>query len=414
LITLGSFGDLHPYLAMGRAIVRGGGRATVATHQQYRAQVEAAGLTFAAIPPSEAEMPMDEAWAIRANAPVRGIEFVVKSMVLPHFEALERRIFEIAPGHDLLVSHFLAMAAPAVAEVLGVPWLSCAYSPATLFSAYDPPALGVLPFLPSLKRLGPKALRSLYRGLAVPSQGWFGKLHEQRARLGLAALETNPLFQYFSPRGTLALFPEKFATPQPDWPPHTVQVGFPLHDEPGAQVSTAARTFCEAGSPPIVCTLGTSVSLMKTQFFDVARAAVTRLGRRAIFVIGPNPPPEYASLRADERVFVTRYEPYPDLFARAHVIVHQGGINTTARALASDRPQVVVPFANDQLDNAARVARMGAGVNLPARKLSTSRLAAAIRRSVGLRAPEGLSQVSGFDERLFAAVTGIAMGAVAL
>ena len=49
------------------------------------------------------------------------------------------------------------------------------------------------------------------------------------------------------------------------------------------------------------------------------------------------------------------------MFARAAAIVHQGGIGTTAQALASGHPSLVVPFAHDQFDNAERVARLGVG-----------------------------------------------------
>jgi spore coat polysaccharide biosynthesis predicted glycosyltransferase SpsG len=44
---------------------------------------------------------------------------------------------------------------------------------------------------------------------------------------------------------------------------------------------------------------------------------------------------------------------------RASVVVHQGGIGTTAEALRSGRPMLVVPFAHDQYDNAERVRRLG-------------------------------------------------------
>jgi len=43
--------------------------------------------------------------------------------------------------------------------------------------------------------------------------------------------------------------------------------------------------------------------------------------------------------------------------------VHHGGIGTTAQAMRSGRPMLVVPFSHDQFDNGARVKRLGiAGV----------------------------------------------------
>jgi UDP:flavonoid glycosyltransferase YjiC (YdhE family) len=43
------------------------------------------------------------------------------------------------------------------------------------------------------------------------------------------------------------------------------------------------------------------------------------------------------------------------------MIVHQGGIGTTAEALRSGRPMLVVPFSHDQFDNAERCGRIGVG-----------------------------------------------------
>ncbi len=46
---------------------------------------------------------------------------------------------------------------------------------------------------------------------------------------------------------------------------------------------------------------------------------------------------------------------------RAAAFVHHGGIGTTAQALAAGVPQLVVPLAHDQPDNAVRVRRLGVG-----------------------------------------------------
>jgi len=56
------------------------------------------------------------------------------------------------------------------------------------------------------------------------------------------------------------------------------------------------------------------------------------------------------------------------------------GIGTTAQALRSGRPTVLVPYSHDQPDNAARVARIGAGVVVPRARLTEAALAAALDR----------------------------------
>jgi UDP:flavonoid glycosyltransferase YjiC (YdhE family) len=47
------------------------------------------------------------------------------------------------------------------------------------------------------------------------------------------------------------------------------------------------------------------------------------------------------------------------------LLVHHGGIGTTARALDAGVPQVIIPQRFDQPDNAARCERLGVGSVLP-------------------------------------------------
>lgn len=69
-------------------------------------------------------------------------------------------------------------------------------------------------------------------------------------------------------------------------------------------------------------------------------------------------------------VYVCPYAPHSLVFPRAALIVHQGGIGTLAQALRSGRPQMIVPFFADQLDNAARAERLGAARSLPPERYS--------------------------------------------
>jgi rhamnosyltransferase subunit B len=56
-------------------------------------------------------------------------------------------------------------------------------------------------------------------------------------------------------------------------------------------------------------------------------------------------------------------------------------MGTTAQALRSGRPGVIVPFAMDQFDNARRSRLVGASITLRRRGLTSERLAAALARA---------------------------------
>src|SRR5207249_10337227 len=85
-------------------------------------------------------------------------------------------------------------------------------------------------------------------------------------------------------------------------------------------------------------------------------------------------------LAAGPKTITLDYAPYADLFSRAAVIVHHGGIGTTGLAMRSGRPMLVMPRAWDQPDNAARVARLGIARVLPWHRYTTSRVADELRQ----------------------------------
>jgi rhamnosyltransferase subunit B len=82
-------------------------------------------------------------------------------------------------------------------------------------------------------------------------------------------------------------------------------------------------------------------------------------------------------------IFWQDYVPLRRLLPQVAALVHHGGIGTTAEALRAGTPQLVVPLAHDQFDNAARVAALGVGAGLHAARLSEERLVRALRGIVG-------------------------------
>ena len=70
------------------------------------------------------------------------------------------------------------------------------------------------------------------------------------------------------------------------------------------------------------------------------------------------------------------YAPYSELFPRAAAIVHQGGVGTTAQAMRSGRPMLVMPYSHDQPDNAERLKRLGIARSISRHRYNPARAAA--------------------------------------
>ncbi len=242
----------------------------------------------------------------------------------------------------------------------GIPWASAHITPLVFGSAYDPPALPVIPDLsPHLRFLGPWFWRPLRQSLSRATRSWASPLDRLRSEIGLPPVTDNPLVDGHSPALVLALFSKLLADRQPDWPPQTIQTGFPFYDRDGEQ-----RTRVAPRAGPVPGRRPAAHRVHARRDGGHGRRAILRdqhrrrakLGRRAVIVgiPGPNRP---APLPHGVAAF--EYAPFSELFPRAAALVHAGGIGTTGLAMRSGRPMLVVPHAHDQPDNAQRLTRLG-------------------------------------------------------
>ncbi len=381
LTTLGSLGDLHPYVAIALGLRERGHEAVVATSACYRQKIEALGLGFRALRP-DSDWVADPGAMRRFMALRTGTVRVVTEKLFPVLRECYDDTLAAAEGADLLVSHPLSVyATRLVAEKTGIAWASTMTAPLGFFSAHDP---SVFPLFPGLSKqwrfLGPAFWGALFwagrRGARFLAKPWY----RLRAELGLPPTrEGNPLSDSHSPLLVLALFSKWLADKQPDWPPQTVLTGFPLYDRDGeGGLPPALVRFLEDGPPPVVFTLGASAAVVAGPFYEQSVAAMRRLGGRAVFVTGKGPAHLVGPLPAG--TMAVRYAPFSLLFPRAAAIVHHGGIGTTGLAMRSGRPMLVVPFSHDNPDNAERVRRLGIARTVSRERCSAASLAAELRR----------------------------------
>jgi rhamnosyltransferase subunit B len=372
LATFGSLGDLHPYIAVGRALKARGIQARIATCTDYQAFVEAAGLEFAPVAPSLAELGTPQELARKVADPMRGSQVLVQGLIMPHLRETHQQLRAAAADADLLIGHPLTFMLQVVADEQHKPWLSTILAPASFVSRHDPPAMAPLNTLQIARRMGPWVYGALVRLIRVAVRRWERPLHEYRRELGLPKSDKIMVLEgQFSALGTLALFDAPLMQPQPDWPPHTHLCGTPLYDGTAPDPGTLAQLqqFLAAGEPPLVFALGSSAVWLGGNFWLAALEAARQLGRRAILITGAGTLP---NLPQSAREF--SYLPYSQVFPHACAVVHQAGIGTLAQALRAGRPQLITPVWFDQPDNAARAARLGVARTLPFRRVTAARL----------------------------------------
>jgi rhamnosyltransferase subunit B len=227
----------------------------------------------------------------------------------------------------------------------------------------------------------PKALRTLLYSLLDAKffdVGIVPELNIERQRLGLQKIKH--LFPHIQTAADLyvTLFPEWYAPTKRDYPKPLIKGDFVLYASPDDDLSDELKKFLAAGEPPILFTAGTGNPPAKqSDFFGIAVDVVTKLNARAVFLTRCR---DQLPANLPDSMLWQRYAPFSKIMPRVSIVVHHGGIGTLAHATKAAVPQVVVPSAYDQFDNAMILAELGVGQSIPIRLLTRNTLFARLSR----------------------------------
>jgi UDP:flavonoid glycosyltransferase YjiC (YdhE family) len=377
LSNIGTFGDINPLIAVAMELKRRGHQPVMAIPAMYGPKILPLGLEFHPVRPNLD--PHDTLLAEMLYDVRKGTERGLREFLFPVLRETYDDLTAAATcplRADLLLLGELNYAGPIVAEVTGIPWASYILAPLSFFSAYDPPVLPMYPRLARADKAVPGMGSAIKRLARFVSRKWPQPIYDLREELGLPR-GANPLFDAkHSPDLVLAMFSRVLGQQQPDWPPHTKITGFCFYDSDAgnAQLPPHLEAFLNAGPPPLVFTLGSAAVLAAGNFYEFGARATERLGLRAVLLIGsdarnrPRRP-------LPETICVAEYAPYSALFARASVIIHQGGVGTTAQCLRAGKPMLIMPYSHDQPDNARRMRRLKVARTLRRANFTPSRVA---------------------------------------
>jgi rhamnosyltransferase subunit B len=353
LLPIGSTGDVLPFVAVGRALRARGHAVTVAANPHFAGLIERAGLGFAAVGDADEYDAMCGSPKLMDR--VHGFRFVMDFV-----STLIRPIYELTAAHrsSLVITHPLAFGARIAEERLGVRTATLLLSPAILRSADS---------------LLTRAVRWATDRLIV-DRVVGPPLNAFRAAKGLPPIMHVLSHGWDSDHLHVALYPRWFAPPASDGPRRIVHAGFPLHDA-SAHDRTAGLDAPILDERPLVFTAGTGHRSARA-FFAAAVDASVRLRRRAVLLTQHR---EQLPATLPRGVQHFAYLPLSRILPRASALAHHGGIGSAAAALSAGVPQLIVPFAHDQPDNAARLCRLGvASVVWPAHA-SGARMARRLR-----------------------------------
>ncbi|KAI0229869.1 Sterol 3-beta-glucosyltransferase, partial [Massospora cicadina] len=371
-LTIGTRGDVQPYIALCKGLMKHGHTCRIATHAEYRGWIESHHIEFREVAGDPGEL-------IKLCVDNGMFSFSFLREGVANFRKWIDELLETAwlacQGTDVLLESPSAMAGIHIAERLDIPFFGSFPMPWTRTRAFPHPFA-----IPEHAMGGTYNYMTyvlieqvMWKGIAWQVNRWRNRtLHLPNADFDALQPHRVPFLYAFSP----ALVP-----PPADWHDWIHPTGFWFLDDPtpGWAPPPALLDFLDAGPPPIYIGFG-SITIPDPEATTKAIVdAVVQANVRAILCEGWSS--RFASGAATapfpDSIFPIQSVPHDWLFPRVAAVVHHGGSGTTAAGLRAGVPTIIKPFFGDQYFWAQQVERMGAGIYL--RRLTTSKLVSAFQ-----------------------------------
>lgn len=376
IFTIGTEGDLRPYLALGRELADAGHHVTLATSREFEPVVTSQKLTFAPLTADYLEM-MRRNPSVMDQPNQRAMLRVLVAETQRMARSWAAEAMAAARDADLIIgSGNVSLLGASIAERLRLPYIRSQLQP-TDPSRDLPPIL----FRPPARKLPGRANLLLHKMVRVLVWRLLRRaINGVRNDLGLAAYPWRGPEFLANGVGDHVLygFSQHVVPRQPEWPDHFALPGYFVLDQADTYTpDPALERFLSSGPTPIYVGFGSMVTDRPEDLAALVLDALRRSGRRA--VIGSGWAGLASALRPTDDVLVVRNVPHDWLLPRVSLAIHHCGAGTSAAAMRAGIPTVPVPFVGDQFFWGWQMCRSGAATRpLDRRRLTAGVLADAI------------------------------------
>ena len=385
IISLGSRGDVQPYIALGKGLQKAGHIVRMATHENFESLISSHGLEFS--PMSGNVQEFMETPKMR-ELTEKGDFFAINAEAT---KATKRAAIDWAKdsliacqGADLLVTGvgglFLGVA---LAEKFNLPLLQAYIFPFTPTKAFP-----AILFPKSLAKLG-SYVNWLSHHLFQQIMWQGSRKGDELARKQVLGLPIAPFFGlYNSPHlrrfPILYGFSPSIIAPPSDWRNTHVTGYWFLDEDSDWTASEDLIDFLLKGTPPVFIGFGSMGNRNPEATADLVLKAIAIAGQRAILQSGWG---GLSKRDLPDTVFIVDSIPHSFIFPYVAAVVHHGGAGTTSAAIRAGVPSIVIPFFGDQPFWGNRIAELGGGTEpIPRKQITAENLAKAIRIVVTDRA----------------------------
>lgn len=381
LVTVGTRGDITPFVALGCGLKKAGHVVTVASHRDFEKMIIDNGLLFKPVATNIMSTLREKSgvsWLRSGSNPIKFSRGLVR-MAKPLVRRLCEDIWGASEGAEAIIYHPLALPGFIAAEKLQIPSVLATLQPLTRTASH--PAL----VSPSNIKLGSRYNLLTHAALEqIIWLPWRREINDWRQeRLGLKPFPlAGPVSLIYEQRVPMLCAYSSIISPKPiDWPAwHHITGYWTLDEKITYQPPKKLHEFLEAGDPPVYIGFGSMTVSNPRKFTEIFIEAIENLGLRAILVSG------WGALQEDinsDKFLCLKEVSHNYLLPKVATAVHHGGAGTVAACLRAGIPQVIVPFFFDQGFWGNRVEELGVGPRaVTQRRLNVSSISVALKEAI--------------------------------
>ncbi len=326
MFTMGTRGDIQPYIYLSKALIRKGYDVTLCSHPCWRNLVEASSIHFEPIGP---DIDIDkEAAIIRGKSSSSALSMLrMMNFVFKIIQNSTHEIFEVCKGKDLIIVSHSQMGATE-AEVLGIPTVNVTLQKEMI-----------------AEKLKPQTFWSKLIGQIIGKQ--VAKPYNKiRKVYGLNPIQSSD--EIISRKLNLIPISKHVLKRNPYWEAHHVLTGYWYEDKDNYNPDEKLADFLASGEKPILLSLG-AMSFeeeSEKEKLDMFVNAFEKSGHRAIIQGFQKTLQNYD---LPKTMIACGSVPHSFLFRHCLFVIHHCGFGTSAATLIYGIPSIPVPHVLDQM-----------------------------------------------------------------
>ena len=356
MFTMGTRGDVQPYIYLSKGLMRKGYDVVLGTHPCWRGLVEEAGIHFEPVGP---DIDIEKVTTIIRGQSKNAMMSLLKTMnfIMKIIEGSSEEVYEICKGKDLVIVTHSQMGA-VEAGVLGIPKVNVTLQTEMIGEKLRKQKFGeklIGGFIAKQAAKPTNKIRKLYGLKPVKSAD-----EEMSDKLNLI-----PISKYVLDRN-------------PYWEEKNVICGYWCDEEEEYIPDERLKSFVESGEKPVILALGAMSFEAEADRnkLDMFVRAFQKTGCRAIIQGFRKTLKDYD---LPDTMIAVGSVPHSWLFRNAKFVIHHCGFGTTAATMIYGVPSIPVPHVLDQLGFAMQLEKKNVATkHIKAKDLSEQTITEAI------------------------------------